>query len=267
MTPRTLQPDPPGVGLPSSRWRSSLLSVELLAGMQRYCRRPSLPLVASRPVRCASLRRGGRCSPGRRCSLTMPLGAWLLSRFRIGDLMPVADAGDDRRSTGLRARTVDAVLHRGHGDPRTRLGSPRDRAAGRSAGTTHEVPPARPCRDVRCLAASRRSSPQSTPSRSPRCRLALGARALPAPPAGGPDDDRSLPSTGVGRVTHRGGAVAMVGGARCRCRAALAAGRRAVHGGGRRRWRPDAPGRVGAACRRTPSRRHPDAERGCPPSW
>jgi MFS family permease len=64
----------------------SLLSVELLAGMQRYLSQTVLPLVAS-DLHGAHLYGVLDAAAQAPMFLTMPIGAWLLSRFRIGDLM------------------------------------------------------------------------------------------------------------------------------------------------------------------------------------
>lgn len=64
----------------------SLLSVELLAGMQRYLSQTILPLVASE-LDGAHLYGALDAAAQAPMFLMMPIGAWLLSRFRIGQLM------------------------------------------------------------------------------------------------------------------------------------------------------------------------------------
>ncbi len=66
----------------------SLVLVELLAGMQRYLSQTVLPLVAAE-LDGAHLYGPLDAAAQAPMFLTMPLGAWLLSRFRVGRLMVV----------------------------------------------------------------------------------------------------------------------------------------------------------------------------------
>lgn len=64
----------------------SLLSVELLAGMQQYVSQTVLPLVAAE-LGGTHLYGAVNAAAQAPMFLTIPIGAWLLSRFRIGQLM------------------------------------------------------------------------------------------------------------------------------------------------------------------------------------
>ncbi|MEN1974532.1 MFS transporter [Cellulomonas sp. P4] len=66
----------------------SLVLVELLAGMQRYLSQTVLPLVAA-DLDGAHLYGPLDAAAQAPMFLTMPLGAWLLSRFRVGRLLVV----------------------------------------------------------------------------------------------------------------------------------------------------------------------------------
>ena len=86
MTSSEARPDPTRGRAVVITLAVSLLMVELLAGMQRYLSQTVLPLVAS-DLSGTHLYGVVDAAAQAPMFLTMPLGAWLLSRFRIGDLM------------------------------------------------------------------------------------------------------------------------------------------------------------------------------------